>query len=198
MNMLRSARENLVVTIHGLDQAALSQKTDAESWSALQVLDHVQIAERNIVLLLDRLSSRARGRGRLEFADMIDVPVNVTLSKFIPRYDSIPAFPGTEPATDRSLSEIQDRLDESRAQLLKLAKIGRDHDCSRLITPHPVAGRLNYYEWLCLVAEHDRVHTEQIVSPGQPATPAARAHGRGEGDYHQQLEDGGNAKGHGE
>ncbi len=164
MNMLTNARGNLMATIHGMDQSSLSWKKNAESWSALQVLDHVQLVELKVVLLLERLSSRAMDRHRLELADMIDVPANVALSEFIPRYDSIPAYPATEPATDRSLSEIQDRLDESRAQLLKLAKIGRDHDCSRLIAPHPVAGRLNYYEWVCLVAEHDRVHADQIVS----------------------------------
>ena len=166
MNLLTNARDRLMTMIRGMDESFLSQKKDAESWSVLQVLDHVQLVELRVVQLLERLSSRALSRGRLELAEMVDVPVNVALSEFIPRYDSIPAFPGTEPTADWSLSEIQDRLDESHAQLLKLAKIGRDHDCSRLITPHPVAGRLNYYEWVCLVAEHDRVHTEQIVSSG--------------------------------
>ncbi len=162
---VKDARAELLAevdTVAETQSALLLPSQDRERWSVLDVLDHIERTERSIAALLDRLYSRARERGRLVEVAMVDVPVGADYSDAIPRYDAVPAFPGTEPAGDRNLETIKDSLTQSRARLLDLAERGSRWDCSRLVAPHLI-GRLNFYEWLYLAAAHDRLHTEQVV-----------------------------------
>jgi DinB superfamily len=168
MDELSGSRARLMEVVSESERRPASVDPHAaageEHWSVSQVLEHIQLVDFNVARLLGRLSSRARDRDRLSPADMVNVPVNTRLSQGIPRYDAVPAFPGTEPTGGFSLSEIRDSLEDSRTQLMDLVAVGREFDCSKLVAPHPTVGRLNYYEWIYLVVEHDRLHTGQIES----------------------------------
>jgi hypothetical protein len=110
---------------------------------------------------LDRLLQRALRQDRLEAREMVEVPVSLAYRDAIPVYNAVAAFPGTEPS-GRTESDIRAGMERSDSVLTALIESGGKYDCIGLVAPHPI-GRLNYYEWLYLRAEHDRLHTEQIT-----------------------------------
>ena len=163
MKTFESSRESLIASAKGLDSDVLMRRPDDDTWSILDVFDHIQRVEAAICRLLEALTSRARKRDNLPAADMVDVPVDAPLIDSDLKFDFVPAFAGTEPDRDRTWDEVNELLIGSRETLRGLASVGRDHDCSAIIAPHPATRRLNFYEWFHLVAEHDRLHTEQVL-----------------------------------
>ena len=157
-----TARMALLAAADSVPEADRSRSPGADRWSVVEVLDHIDMTQTRILDLLERLASRAEAKGALQAVTMDELPTRRSYRGAISRYDVIPAFPGTEPS-GRDESVIRDSLTESAPRLEGSLAFGATHDCSRLIAPHPI-GRLNYYEWFLLIAEHDRVHTDQIAA----------------------------------
>ncbi len=155
-----AARAALLDSIEACPPSMRLTSPGPDRWHVVSVLDHIDHTQTRIVGLLELLIARSQKRGTLEQADMERVSVNVNYREALPSYGVIPAFPGTEP-TGRLEEEIIASLAASAPRLQSVIEMGRGHDCTALVAPHPI-GRLNFYEWIYLVAEHDRIHTEQV------------------------------------
>lgn len=160
VHSLQEARAALLSAADSCDAEKRSLSPGPGRWSVVGVLEHIELTQGRIIGLLDRLLDRANKRGQVETREMAQVPINANYRSAVPVYNAIPTSADAEP-TGREEAEIRSRLAGMEPDLARLLETGRAHDCSSLIAPHSV-GRLNFYEWLYLISEHDRLHTEQI------------------------------------
>lgn len=157
---VRLARVDLLDAADACPADRRSISPGEDRWSVCDVLDHIEHADARMVDLLRRLVERAARHGRLVARRMADVPVSFDYRAAIPVYNAVPAFPQTDPS-GRSETVIRNSLSRLDSEFQDVMETAETHDCTALVAPHPI-GRLNFYEWIYLRAEHDKLHTEQI------------------------------------
>ena len=69
---------------------------------------------------------------------------------------------GFVPTRGLARQDLLNGLADSRAALLSGVGRAAAHDPGRLTFPHPVLGRLDLYQWLLYVAQHELRHLNQI------------------------------------
>ena len=150
--MRRRVREEL----RSLQASPLSPPS-GDAWTPRQVLQHILQAEHNAIVLLEKLVTKA---GPLpSSAPAGPLPIRDELLGFdLERAMSIPAARGTEPEgeiDDDALGALETSV---QARFHALLDLGKAHDLGGISFPHPLAGRLNFYEWLVFGVVHEELH----------------------------------------
>jgi hypothetical protein len=141
--------------------ASLGPGLRADAWTPFEVFHHVLLVEASSADLLERLAAKHKDAAERNPAE--PWPIRQELLDF-PRDTafSVPAFRGTEPKANVTLQAL-DALEEStwarHEALADLAQWKRFDDVS---FPHPLAGKLNFYEWLAFGGIHERLHVVQL------------------------------------
>ena len=131
-----------------------------DAWTPKEVLHHILVANRGSLHLLERLYSRGS-----DFSARVSGswPVREELLDFSEqRAFSVGAFPGTEPdrtVTNDVMQEME-ALEDEKFQTLGTA--ADSLELQRLGFRHPLAGTLNFYEWLCFCTVHERLHLARL------------------------------------
>jgi glutamate/tyrosine decarboxylase-like PLP-dependent enzyme/uncharacterized damage-inducible protein DinB len=159
---LLSARARLLQDVRSLTQAELDRSPAEGQWSVGEVLHHLQLIERSVTRVAAKQLERAarasigpdpRTDSVLRSLDEFDVEGSAqkvsSPQGFIPR----PGLPR---------QELLDGLASSREALLAQVQAAQPYDLSRLVFPHPVLGKINLYQWLLYVAQHELRHLHQI------------------------------------
>ena len=152
-------------------KAALGRKlpTDGRigAWSPGEVFHHILLTNQSSQNLLSRLFAKAKN---LPLDPLVDWPVRPELRDFPQdKAFSIVAFPGTEPEFGlggKDLESIEIRVDAGFRELLELTSRFR---LEALSFPHPLAGRMNFYEWLVFGVVHERLHLDLLLKDLGPA-----------------------------
>lgn len=153
-------RAGLRAELKGLVGRPLPRGHRVEAWTARQVLHHLFLSDRGTAALLERLLAKAgpgaaRGPGDWPVRpELLDFPLDTAFS--------VPAFRGTEPrarVSDRELTALEDDV---VPRLLALAEAADGRDLEPTKFPHPLAGPLNFYEWLVFGGVHDGLHLRQL------------------------------------
>ena len=131
------------------------------AWTPVEAFHHVLRTNQSSQALLARLFGKAKD---LPVTPNDVWPVRAELQNF-PRSEafSIKAFPGTEPdlnASMQSLEALEASLENDLGELLDLSVRFR---LETLSFPHPLAGRLNFYEWLVFGVVHEKMHLDQVL-----------------------------------
>ncbi len=74
----------------------------------------------------------------------------------------IKAPPGVWPTGAASLEHSLARLTASRTRLLELLSRVNGRALGEMTTPHALMGRLDFYEWLLFLAQHEERHSVQV------------------------------------
>ncbi|MBV6520239.1 MAG: hypothetical protein MNPFHGCM_00344 [Gemmatimonadaceae bacterium] len=154
-----AARADLMSFVGALPSARLSVAVHDDSWSPLEVLEHLRLVEESTVKLLDRRLQRAREAGlgssvpeATAHGDVVPLPdVRVRAPDFV------------RPGQGLSPAEVLGGLENSRAALHRLVAIAREFDVSTVMAEHPVLGELNLYQWIHFLGAHERRHLAQIA-----------------------------------
>ena len=135
-------------------------------WSARMVYHHVLLAESGALSLLERLVEKA---GTLpEVAIEGPMPVREELFSFdLVRAMSVPAARGTEPDPDVLDSELRELETSTEERYASLLELGKKRDLRSVSFPHPLAGRMNFYEWLAFGLVHEELHLGQAGQGGR-------------------------------
>jgi len=157
----KTYRARLRVALTELLPLPLKSGLRADAWTPRQVLHHVLLVDASSADLLERLQAKA---GKLPErdrhapwsfrAELMDFPLDTAFS--------VPAFRGTEPkadVSDRVLRELEVRTTERHA---KLAEQADRYRYDAVTFPHPLAGKLNFYEWLVFGGIHESLHLTQL------------------------------------
>lgn len=157
----RTFRARCRTELSQLQKKALKPGLRADAWTPREVLHHVLLVDASTANLLERLlskakdlSSRAPDEPWPVRAELMDFPLDTAFS--------VPAFPGTEPqrsVSDKALAELESSNERRHEALADQAS---RLQLDRVSFPHPLAGRLNFYEWLAFGGIHERLHLTQL------------------------------------
>lgn len=155
---LRKVRGELVDFIETTPDELLTERNDGH-WSIIDVLDHLLLSEQRFATVLDRLVRKAdvtagSGHGGA-------IPVRLDAIEFPTNFEGVPAFTGTEPRPNRELTTTMAELAEIRARTEQILELAREGNLENAVFPHPYFGKLNFYEWVLLIARHEKAHLEQ-------------------------------------
>ncbi len=159
---LDSARARLLETVQGLDQAALDAAPKAGGWSVGEILHHLQMIDLSVARVVARQVEHAAKAGH--GPDPRTDSILHSLDQFdIERSSSKVSTPsGFIPRAGLPRGELLDGLAASRKGLLEEIRKAAAFDPSKLVFPHPVLGKIDVYQWLIYVAQHELRHLHQV------------------------------------
>lgn len=154
---LTQTRDSLLEAIMGLTDAQWRFKPAADRWSITEILEHLMIVEGGVHEIVARMpeapaAEADRNNGAVERIILTEVP------RRFPRYQ---APPHISPVQNSGPAELLTHFVERRAVTIKLldaAPALRGH-----VTPHPVLGAWDGYQWVLATAAHTARHIEQIL-----------------------------------
>jgi uncharacterized damage-inducible protein DinB len=159
---IQDSRAKLLAAVSGLGQEALGRRPAPDQWSIGENLHHLQLIESSVTRLLEKQVARAARIGL--GADLAQDSVLGSLDRF--SIDSNPlkvaAPESVAPTRGLARQDLLDGLSASRAALLSEAEKADAFDLGRLHAPHPVLGRMDMYQWVLYLGQHEVRHLRQI------------------------------------
>ena len=143
-----------------LTRSDLPSGAREDAWTGEQVLLHVLLTNKNILELLERLFAKANPEDEKESGKAW--PVREDLESVVTeRAFSVDAFKGTEPVIEVTEPELAE-LELRENVLVDLVEKADRFKCESIVFPHPLAGRMNFYEWFVFALWHERAHTQRL------------------------------------
>lgn len=140
-------------------------------WSIAQHLAHLHLVEQSSVRAMFRALKNARATGlaaETETSSVLGMLDHTGLATGEGQYVA-PEFVAPVDAPD--LETVRRRLAESRSGLGAWATEADGWALATVHFPHPVLGALNLYEWVLMIADHERRHLRHMRAAlaGHPA-----------------------------
>jgi hypothetical protein len=159
---IQASRERLLEAVSGLDQDAFNRRPSADTWSVGEILHHLQLMETSVTRILEKQVTRGLAGGLP--TDTSTGSVLGTLDQFSVETaaERIVAPQGFVPTRGLDRKELLDGLASSRAALLRETARAGSVDLGQLHFPHPVLGRLDMYQWVLYLGQHELRHLHQI------------------------------------
>lgn len=169
---LEVSRARFMDTLKGLDEVQLSFRPRSDSWSALEVAEHVLIAEQLSTETMLRLAGRrSRSRTLLQRLGYAAVWAVLKLRLRVNTPSRV-----LQPSGGMTLRQIAAEWDASRARLRSYFEDLEPAALEHAGFGHPVAGPMNLREALLFLLRHTRHHQEQLERIKHHARfPAAQA-----------------------
>ncbi|RFU60068.1 DinB family protein [Bacillus sp. V59.32b] len=148
-----SIREELLKSVDGLSDQQLNDKVEADSWTIMQVLEHLYLMETVIAMGISK--ELANDQSEPAPSKPIHLTVNRTTKVEAPSF--------VTPSDDFiSLEEIKKKLIESRKTLIQVTEGISPEDLEQKSFPHPIFGPLSLKQWIPFVGFHEKRHLGQI------------------------------------
>lgn len=148
-------RNRILEAVEGFSDEQLNDKPAHGKWSAIQVLDHLQLMENVIVKNVSKELERETSH------KAIKKPIQLTASRAI-KVDA-PSF--TKPTEDFiKLETMKEKLAASRKQLNDIYDNASAASLSSKSLPHPVFGKVPLVQWFPFVGLHEKRHLKQLES----------------------------------
>ncbi|TLS37116.1 DinB family protein [Pseudalkalibacillus caeni] len=146
-------REELLQYVSDLSDDQLNKKEDENSWSIIQVLEHLYLLEQVITKSISKeLASE-------ESVAVEDKPIHLSVN----RTKKVSAPPYVTPSDKyQTLAEIKAKLAESRAALNRVVDEADEEQLEQKSMPHPAFGALSLKQWIPFIGLHEKRHLEQI------------------------------------
>jgi hypothetical protein len=168
---LERTRDALLAAVARVPAESAGVRAEADCWSIAEIVEHLLIVEDGIGRLLGKLGKQADALG----PETSSASVLSSLDRHglrTPRH-RIRAPGPILPTGTVTLGEGLAGLAESRRKLIELMHRVSGRALGELGAPHPLIGRLTFYEWLLFLAQHEERHTIQIrETAGRLSHPA--------------------------
>jgi len=158
---VESQREQVLNDVMQLSHDQQNFKPDPESWSILQVLNHLIYSETNMVKYLQKklLGVESTEKAGIQ-SSVRSTLLNIFLKLPIKYKAPYAAMPQQEEVY--VFDNLKKQWDEVRAEFGKILDQLDTASANKLIFKHPVAGRFNIYQTLSFLQEHIDHHKKQI------------------------------------
>ncbi len=161
MGALNESRSELHACISAMSEQQRSAPPVGNVWSVAQNLEHLSLIEAGIGRLISSLMKQALATGAHE-TETSTVLSSVGIRNSERLSQPLPAPDAMLPKEGITVDEALARLSVSRARLLTVLPSASGLPLATVNAPHPFLGELNGYQWILLIAEHERRHTRQI------------------------------------
>jgi len=156
MEGLAASRDTLLSAVEGLSEPQAAFKPSRESWSVLECLEHVAVAERQMLKMIERAQCVSSGPPAAAERD------RVILGAALDRSRKFTAPAPSEPRPRfATLREARQEFVDKREQTIAFVEVCTE-DLRRRMLLHPLAGRIDAYQCLLLIAAHPSRHAAQI------------------------------------
>jgi hypothetical protein len=154
---LKTGLDALREALAGVDEQLAARKPRPGSWSILECVEHLAVSEQ---FLVSRLTSASRSDSSHENRRREAMIAERGLDRTRPVESPEEGRPGNRFG---SLSEALSAFNSVRAETVRFVE-GSHGDLRFWITDHPlIAGPVNCYEMLLILAVHPARHTKQIA-----------------------------------
>jgi hypothetical protein len=160
IKLLNDSHKQTLDLMEGLSEEQLKFKTAPEKWSALEVAEHIYLAEgllfgavNGALAAKENPEWETKTKGKTEFLERV----------MVSRDRKATAPENIVPAGKLTRDEVIAKLKESRARTLKFAEDTKQPlKAHTLDHPFPVFNTLNAYQWLIYIPLHNIRHNKQI------------------------------------
>jgi len=159
---LRMTRSGVVASVEDVSPETADQQPDPKAWSVAEVLDHLCRVERGTIILLDRLIRQAKAAGVGPERSTASVLSSLDSFHVVDTPHRAKAPERVAPSPNIPVSESLQKLGQSREELHSLLQEADGLALGEVSFEHPFLGRLNGYQWLLLLGQHEARHTRQI------------------------------------
>lgn len=163
---LKQGRERYLRSLQGVTDLQMAWRSSAGKWTILECAEHVTVAEEQMLRMWEKLAapgSTNRGKDQAIVTAIYDR----TRKNMAPA----PSHPKGRFAT---LAEAIDRFQAARERTLECAAATPLEELRAKFVPHPLAGELDGYQLLTLMALHPERHALQIEEiKGDPGFPGS-------------------------
>jgi uncharacterized damage-inducible protein DinB len=154
---LSAGRQTLLAAVERLSDAQAAFKPSSQTWSVLECIEHVVVSGRQMLRMIERAAIVEGWQPAALGQDRIFVSRAVDRARRFPAPDS--ASPKSRFAT---LDDARREFLEARKRTLAfIEQSPEDLRARRLV--HPVAGPIDAYHCLLLIAAHPSRHAAQIL-----------------------------------
>lgn len=154
-------RARLFERVASLSPVQESTRSDGESWSVAEIIEHLSLVEKQIVRLTTLMLMKAETAGAKASADGRIGPISLDRIAERSRREKYQA-PETARPTGAPVDDSLAVMQASRQALHRLRPRLEATNLSSVSYPHPVFGPLNLYEWLVMIGAHEERHLRQI------------------------------------
>ena len=161
---LDASRTRLLDSAASLSDADFSFSPQADRWSIGEILHHLRLTEESVVRVLQKLADKAEKAGLGPDLGTSSILHSIDRLNIESAVDKIVAGASIVPAKGIPARELLDGLAGSRGALMKALELCQRFDMTQMQFPHPVVGRLDAYQWVLFVAQHEERHRRQIES----------------------------------
>lgn len=159
---LTTTRSGLFHAVADLSTEIANRRPEPEAWSVAEIMDHLCRVERGTLILLKRLIQQARTAGVGE--ENSNESVLSTLDSFhvVDSLERVKAPERVVPTPNIPVCESIEKLKQSRLDLLEVFEEGDGLALSEVCYDHPFLGKLNAYQWILVLGQHEARHRRQI------------------------------------
>ena len=159
-----AVRDEVLSFAGGLTPAQFQAPSSGGGWSAAQHLAHLHLVEQSSVRAMFRALKNAKAAGLATETESTSLLGALDHTDLAAGTRKVVAPEFVSPVDAPDLATAQARLAESRAGLRAWAAEGDGWALTTVHFPHPVLGSLNLYEWVVMIADHERRHLHQMRS----------------------------------
>lgn len=155
-------RLDLLAFMSAYTHEDLNQKPSATSWSAMQTLSHLMIAEKGVLAYLKKKIADTATTKKAGFAASfrswaLRIFFAIPLLKI-----KAPKVVADVPIQAISFEEAQNEWHTIRIELIALLSSLPSADLDKELFKHPLAGRMNIYQMIAFFEQHIARHKGQI------------------------------------
>lgn len=155
-------RKRLSEQVTGLNSSQENFRAAAGGWSIAEIVEHLTILEERLLRLMTMMVKKAESEGGPRAADDSFAPVSLERIAERSSREKYNAPEAVQPGGNIPISDLLERMKQSRAELSALRPRLEAADLSAAHYPHPAFGALNLYEWLLMIGLHEARHLRQI------------------------------------
>ncbi|WP_079526373.1 DinB family protein [Halobacillus hunanensis] len=150
---LDEKRQEVLEFVESISNEQASRKPNEESWSILEVLEHLYLMEQLVVYQIGK--SLKEG----DEQQVSEKPVQQTTN----RSQKVPAPEAVQPKGElNTLEDAKKGLEKSREATMFLVHNKEEEILKNRAFPHPIFGEMNLVQWVEFIGWHELRHLDQM------------------------------------
>jgi DinB superfamily len=162
IDKLNSQRQHLLDTVDNFSDQEMVTSPEPNRWSPSEILHHLYLTETQMTILLEKQIARGIKKGIGPDSETHSVLTSLDKYNIATPKTKLKAPTRSEPQPNLPKNEIIKMLSTSRQNLLNTIENASNTNLSLLFFPHPMMGKLNMYQWLIFIGQHEDRHRAQI------------------------------------
>ena len=167
-------RQQLEEFVQGVPMSLQTQRTDPDSWTITESVEHLCMIEDSIGRLISSMAKQLRSDNAHE-GDASSMLGSLDQFGLAATKVKLVAPAAYRPTGTLSTAEALEKLRSIRARVLEGVQKANGLDLTKATFPHPFFGPLDGYQWLLLIGQHEMRHLNQMKDTVQMLTVASTA-----------------------